>query len=82
MRPAAMIPGRLTGPPWRTVLAVAVLVAVNAAVYSRSLTVPFIFDDLTSIPENPNIRQLWPPWRCRCRRRRSWARRAAGRWWA
>ena len=58
-----MIPGRMTGPPWRTVLAVAVLVAVNAAVYSRSLTVPFIFDDLTSIPENPNIQTLWPPWK-------------------
>jgi tetratricopeptide (TPR) repeat protein len=41
---------------------VALLVLVNAAVYSRSLNVPFIFDDLTSIPDNPNIRTLWPPW--------------------
>jgi len=48
---------------WRTALAVAVLVGANAAVYSRSLNVPFIFDDLTSIPDNPNIRTLWPPWR-------------------
>lgn len=48
---------------WRTALAVAGLVAVNVAVYSRSLAVPFIFDDLTSIPENPNIQTLWPPWK-------------------
>jgi tetratricopeptide (TPR) repeat protein len=39
------------------------LVIVNAAIYSRSLSVPFIFDDLTSIPDNPNIQTLWPPWR-------------------
>jgi protein O-mannosyl-transferase len=31
-------------------------------VYCRSFGGPFIFDDLTSIPENPNIRQLWPIW--------------------
>jgi Flp pilus assembly protein TadD len=48
---------------WRTALGVIVLAAVDAAVYSRSLRVPFIFDDLTSIPENPNIQTLWPPWR-------------------
>ena len=44
-------------------LGVVLLVVINAAVYSRSVAVPFIFDDLTSIPENPNIRQLWPPWK-------------------
>ena len=46
-----------------TALGTAVLLMAIAAVYSRSLSVPFIFDDLTSIPENPNIRQLWPPWK-------------------
>jgi tetratricopeptide (TPR) repeat protein len=54
---------RPVSPRLWTALAVALLVIVNAAVYSRSLSVPFIFDDLTSIPENPNIRQLWPPWK-------------------
>jgi tetratricopeptide (TPR) repeat protein len=48
---------------WRTALGVVVLASVNAAVYSRSLGVPFIFDDLTSIPQNPNIQTLRPPWR-------------------
>jgi tetratricopeptide (TPR) repeat protein len=28
--------------------------------YARSFGGPFIFDDLTSIPDNPNIRRLWP----------------------
>ncbi|HSF03462.1 MAG TPA: glycosyltransferase family 39 protein, partial [Solirubrobacterales bacterium] len=28
--------------------------------YARSFAGPFIFDDLESIPDNPNIRQLWP----------------------
>jgi tetratricopeptide (TPR) repeat protein len=53
----------MTASRWRTVMAAALLLAVIAAVYSRSLSVPFIFDDLTSIPENPNIQTLWPPWK-------------------
>jgi tetratricopeptide (TPR) repeat protein len=28
--------------------------------YAGSFGGPFVFDDLTSIPDNPNIRQLWP----------------------
>ena len=36
------------------------LVVACLLVYARSFGGPFIFDDLTSIPENPNIRQLWP----------------------
>ncbi len=31
--------------------------------YRNSFHGPFIFDDVTSILENPTIRQLWPPWR-------------------
>jgi tetratricopeptide (TPR) repeat protein len=38
----------------------AVLAAAAVAVYARSFSVPFLFDDLTSIPENPHIRSLWP----------------------
>ena len=60
-RPAERDAG--TSSRWRTALGAAVLLAVNVAVYSRSLSVPFIFDDLTSISENPNIQTLWPPWR-------------------
>ncbi len=38
------------------------LIAVGVAVYSNSLTGPFIFDD-ASVEYNEHIRQLWPPWR-------------------
>jgi tetratricopeptide (TPR) repeat protein len=44
----------------RFLAAAGVLVLVVVAAYARSFHGPFIFDDLTSIPENPNIRQLWP----------------------
>jgi protein O-mannosyl-transferase len=30
--------------------------------YYNCFTVPFVYDDLPAIPENPNIRHLWPPW--------------------
>ena len=43
-----------------------ILIAVAAlATYANSFAVPFVFDDLTSIPGNPTIRSLaeawWPP---------------------
>jgi len=61
---ASAEPGRVTlSPGLRTALGIAALLIAIAAVYARSLNVPFIFDDLTSIPENPNIRHLWPPWK-------------------
>ncbi|MET0555453.1 MAG: tetratricopeptide repeat protein [Vicinamibacteria bacterium] len=44
----------------RFLLAAGVLLLAVVAAYSRSFHGPFVFDDLTSIPENPNIRQLWP----------------------
>jgi tetratricopeptide (TPR) repeat protein len=44
----------------RFFLAAGVLVLAVLAAYARSFHGPFVFDDLTSIPENPNIRQLWP----------------------
>jgi tetratricopeptide (TPR) repeat protein len=41
--------------------AVAALIAIVAIVtYRNSLSTPFIFDDIASIPDNPTIRQLWP----------------------
>lgn len=37
-------------------------IVAGVIVYAGSFAGPFIFDDLTSIPENPHVRQLWPPW--------------------
>lgn len=48
---------------WRALVPTAVLVVAGVAVFARGLDAPFIFDDLDSIPENPNLRQLWPPWK-------------------
>jgi tetratricopeptide (TPR) repeat protein len=44
----------------RTAIVALLLVAACVAVYAQSFRVPFLFDDLTSIPENPRIRSLWP----------------------
>ena len=37
--------------------------AAGGLAYHNSFSGPFIFDDTTSIPKNPNIRSLWPLWR-------------------
>ena len=39
-----------------------IIVAAGLGVYGNSLSGPFIFDDITSIPENSTIRSLWPIW--------------------
>src|SRR5436189_28435 len=39
-----------------------VLIVAGLAVYHNSFAGPFIFDDICSIPNNPHIRGLWPPW--------------------
>ena len=44
----------------RFLLAAGVLLLAVLAAYARSFHGPFVFDDLTSIPENPNIQTLWP----------------------
>lgn len=41
--------------PW--LLAVAALAA-----YHNTSGVPFIFDDINAISQNPHLRSLWPPW--------------------
>jgi tetratricopeptide (TPR) repeat protein len=38
----------------------AILIAGVAAIYGRTLSVPFLHDDFSSITKNPSIRQLWP----------------------
>ena len=40
--------------------ACALIVIALSAAYANSLTGEFIFDDLTSVQENPSIRHLWP----------------------
>ena len=48
-----------------TLLAGAVIMGAAFAVYANTFQVPFVFDDLASIPGNPTIRSLgqawWPP---------------------
>lgn len=52
---------RVSQPPYRwSLLAVLVIGAAVAAAYFNSLTVPFLFDDKRSIPENPHVRQVFP----------------------
>jgi protein O-mannosyl-transferase len=41
------------------VLASLVLIAAVFAAYANSFRVPFLYDDIGSIPENPTIRSLW-----------------------
>jgi len=38
------------------------IAALIVAVHANGLGGPFVFDDVTSIPLNPSIRSLWPPW--------------------
>ena len=46
-----------------TAFLAALILAAGILAYADSFAGPFIFDDLSSIPDNPNIRRLWPPWR-------------------
>jgi protein O-mannosyl-transferase len=38
------------------------ILAAGAAVFAGTFSVPFLYDDIPSIVENPHIRTLWPPW--------------------
>jgi tetratricopeptide (TPR) repeat protein len=42
-------------------LAVLVIGAAAVAAYSNTWHVPFTFDDVSSVFDNPTIKQLWPP---------------------
>ena len=41
-----------------TWIAVAIIVVATLAAYANSLGGPFVYDDISSIPENPSIRSL------------------------
>ncbi|MEE2873513.1 MAG: hypothetical protein VX893_11445, partial [Candidatus Latescibacterota bacterium] len=45
----------------RLLVAPTMLIAAAALVYSNSLSNPFVFDDLSAIVGNHDIRQIWPP---------------------
>lgn len=45
---------------WSVWLGALLLIALGTVAYSNTFSVPFLFDDLASIPENPTIRELWP----------------------
>jgi len=45
---------------WPGLVAGALLAAGTFAVYSRTFSVPLLFDDGASITDNPSIRRLWP----------------------
>jgi hypothetical protein len=58
---AGPLPARAPGRA-QMVLAVAAVSLFVAAAYHNCLWVPFVFDDISAIPENASIRTLWPPW--------------------
>ncbi len=47
---------------WRAPVAIGIIIAASVLAYHNSLGGPFIFDDITTIPENSTIRSLWPIW--------------------
>ena len=47
---------------WPGLMSGIILAFGTIAVYGRTFTVPFLFDDSTSIAENLTIRRLWPVW--------------------
>ena len=58
------LPGRnaVWSPDWPGLVSKVVLAAGTIAAYSRTFTVPLLFDDFGSISGNPSIHRLWPIW--------------------
>lgn len=46
---------RMSGPCCRSLLALVVLSLLAGAIYSNTLSVPFIFDDIRNVSENPSV---------------------------
>ncbi|MCE5267630.1 MAG: tetratricopeptide repeat protein [Planctomycetaceae bacterium] len=44
----------------------AAIVLAGVLAYSNTFNVPFLFDDLSSVPNNPTIQRLWPIWTPLC----------------
>lgn len=47
---------------WIARLAPWILIAAAVWAYANTFAVPFVFDDIPSIVENPGLRRPWPPW--------------------
>jgi len=47
-------------PGWSSFLAAAVIVSGGVLAYSNSFQGTYIYDDVPAIPQNPQIRSLWP----------------------
>jgi tetratricopeptide (TPR) repeat protein len=63
MKPASPAPAAPGASGRRCAFLAAVAIGVAALVaYHNSFSVPFLFDDLPSIVDNPTLRSLWPPW--------------------
>jgi len=54
-------PDHLAAPRARVWLAAALLACATLLAYANTFHVPFLFDDVPSIVENPTILRLWPP---------------------
>jgi tetratricopeptide (TPR) repeat protein len=59
--PAGTFPSHAPGRA-RTAWAVALIALSVVAAYHNCLHAPFVFDDISAIPENASIRKLWPVW--------------------
>lgn len=58
----ANAPAPARPPEWlRIACSAAAIVAVGVLAYFNSFHGSFVFDDISSIADNPTIRQLWPP---------------------
>ncbi|HTB80372.1 MAG TPA: tetratricopeptide repeat protein [Opitutaceae bacterium] len=49
-------------PSWGVALAGVGIVLAALAAYHNSFSVPFLYDDIPTITDNPSIRHLWPIW--------------------
>ncbi|MFM8336308.1 MAG: hypothetical protein ACKODK_12165, partial [Opitutaceae bacterium] len=47
----------------RALLLAAWLAIAGLIAYANSFTVPFLLDDWVTIRDNPQLRDVWPPWR-------------------
>ena len=45
----------------KTICYTLLLLLIGSGVYVNTVSAPFIYDDCSSITNNPHIRQLWPP---------------------
>lgn len=47
---------------WKSMTAVSLLLWAGMFAYQQSFEIPFLFDDIPTIRDNPDVHQFWPPW--------------------